>query len=54
LGGVVGVKAFRDPGNVARQGIVYARGDPIQVAEAAIVDPAGRELVIRDGAYVVF
>jgi hypothetical protein len=54
LGGVVGVKAFLDPGNVVHQDIVYAKGNPIQVAEAAAVGRAGRKLVIRDGAYLVF
>jgi len=54
LGGTVGVKAFLAPGNVVHQDIVYARGNAIQVAEAAVVGPAGRKLVIRDGAYVVF
>ena len=54
LGGTVGVKAFLAPGNVVHQDIVYARGNAIQVAEATVVGPAGRRLVIRDGAYVVF
>jgi leucyl aminopeptidase (aminopeptidase T) len=54
LGGTVGVKAFLAPGNVVHQDIVYAKGNPIQVAEAAVVGPSGRKLVIRDGAYVVF
>ena len=54
LGGTVGVKAFRAPGNVVHQDIVYAEGNPIQVAEATVVGPAGRTTVIRDAAYVVF
>ena len=54
LGGVTGVKAFLDPGNVVHQDIVYAKGNPIQVAEATVVGPMGPKLVIRDGAYVVF
>lgn len=54
LGGVVGVKAFLDPANVVHQDIVYAKGNPIQVAEATMLGPSGRKLVIRDGAYVVF
>lgn len=54
LGGTVGVKAFLKPENVVHQDIVYAKGNPIQVAEAVVVGPAGRQLVIRDGAYVVF
>ncbi len=54
LGGVTGVKQFLEPGNVVHQDIVYAKGNPIQVAEAVVVGPAGRKAVIRDGAYVVF
>ncbi len=54
LGGSVGVGAFRQPGNVVHQDIVYAKGSPIQVASAVVVGPAGRREVIRDGAYVVF
>jgi leucyl aminopeptidase (aminopeptidase T) len=54
LGGTVGVKAFLDPRNVVHQDIVYAKGNPIQVAEAAVTGPAGRKPVIRDGSYVVF
>lgn len=54
LGGVVGVKAFLDPANVVHQDIVYAKGNPIQVAEAVVVGPVGRKLVIRDGVYLVF
>ena len=54
LGGTVGVQAFLKPENVVHQDIVYARGNPILIAEATVVGPAGRTLVIRDGAYVVF
>ena len=54
LGGTVGVKAFLKPENVVHQDIVYAKGNPIQIAEATVVGPAGRKLVIRDGEYVVF
>jgi hypothetical protein len=54
LGGVTGVKAFLKPENVVHQDIVYAKGNPIQIAEATVVGPAGRKVVIRDGAYVVF
>lgn len=54
LGGTVGVKAFARPENVVHQDVVYAQGNPIQIAEATVVGPAGRRTVIRDGAYVVF
>jgi hypothetical protein len=54
LGGTVGVKAFLAPGNVVHQDIVYAKGNAIQVAEATVVGPRGRRLVIREGAYLVF
>jgi hypothetical protein len=54
LGGTLGVKAFARPENVVHQDIVYAKGNPIQVAEAAVQGPGGRKVVIRDGAYLVF
>jgi len=54
LGGTIGVKDFRSPGNVVHQDIVYAQGSPIQVARAVVVGPAGAREVIRDGAYVLF
>lgn len=54
LGGTVGVKAFARPENVVHHDVVYAKGNPIQVAEATVVGPSGRKDVIRGGAYVVF
>lgn len=54
LGGTIGVQAFKKPENVVHQDIVYAQGNPIQVTEAMIVSPRGKQRVIRDGAYVVF
>jgi len=54
LGGTVGVKAFAKPENVVHHDVVYAKGNPIQVAEAVVVGPGGRREVIRDGEYVVF
>jgi hypothetical protein len=54
LGGTVGVAAFASPQTVVHQDIVYAKGNPIQVAEATVVSASGRTTVIRDGAYVVF
>jgi len=54
LGGTVGVQSFRKPENVVHQDIVYAKGNPIQVAEASVVSIAGRKPVIRDGSYLVF
>lgn len=54
LGGTVGVHSFRKPENVVHQDIVYAKGNPIQVAEAVVASATGRRFVIREGAYVVF
>ena len=54
LGGTVGVEAFISPEMVVHQDIVYAKGNPIQVAEATLVGDDGRTRVIRNGAYVVF
>jgi leucyl aminopeptidase (aminopeptidase T) len=54
LGGTVGPHSFRKPENVVHQDIVYARGNPIQVAEAVVVSATGRRFVIREGTYVVF
>ena len=43
------------PETVVHQDIVYAKGNPIQVAEAVSVRPDGsRTRIIRNGAYVVF
>ncbi len=54
LGGTVGVEAFLRPENVVHQDVVYARGNPIGVALATVISPAGRREVIRDGEYLVF
>ncbi len=55
LGGTVGVRSFIQPETVVHQDIVYAKGSPIQVAEAAAVRPDGsRARIIRNGSYVVF
>ncbi len=55
LGGSVGVKAFIQPETVVHQDIVYAKGNPIQVAEATAVRPEGsRTRIIRNGDYAVF
>jgi hypothetical protein len=54
LGGTVGPSAFVGPHTVVHQDIVYARGNPIVVAEAALTRPEGRVVVLRDGSYVVF
>lgn len=55
LGGVVGVSAFRSPATVVHQDIVYARGNPITVAQADLIGPDGtRRTVIRDGTYVLW
>ncbi len=54
LGGTVGVSAFLRPDTVVHQDIVYAKGNPIQVAEAALFGPRGPVTIIRNGAYAVF
>ncbi len=54
LGGTVGVKAFARPETVIHQDIVYAKGNPVQVAEAKVIRPDSSTAVIRDGSYVVF
>jgi hypothetical protein len=55
LGGKVGLAAFRSPANVVHQDIVYAKGSPIAVASAELVQASGRRIaVIRDGAYVLW
>ena len=55
LGGAIGVKAFIQPETVVHQDIVYAKGNPIQVAEAVAVRTDGiRTRIIRNGAYVLF
>jgi leucyl aminopeptidase (aminopeptidase T) len=55
LGGTIGVAKFIQPDTVVHQDIVYAKGNPIQVAEATSVRPdGGRTRIIRNGVYVVF
>jgi leucyl aminopeptidase (aminopeptidase T) len=54
LGGTVAPSAFAGPHTVVHQDIVYARGNPIQIAEAVLTRPEGRVVVLRDGNYVVF
>jgi leucyl aminopeptidase (aminopeptidase T) len=54
LGGTVGVAAFLRPENVVHQDTVYARGNPIQVTEAAVIGPPGPITIIRNGSYIVF
>ncbi len=54
LGGTVGVQSFRKADNVVHQDIVYAKGNPIQVAEAAAISAGRRRPVIRGGVYIVF
>ncbi len=43
LGGVVSVASFREPGNVIHQDIVYARGNPVQVTQAELLQGLGRK-----------
>lgn len=55
LGGVHGVAAFRNPGTVVHQDIVYAQGNPIGVARADLVTAEGRRTtVIRDARYALW
>ncbi len=54
LGGAIGVRSFIKPENVVHQDIVYAKGNPIQVAEAVAVYAAGQKRIIADGMYLVF
>lgn len=54
LGGTVGPAKFVSPETVLHQDIVYATGNPIQVARAVVVKEGTRTTVMRNGAYVVF
>ncbi len=55
LGGKIGLTDFRSPENVVHQDIVYAKGSPIAVESAELVEPSGRRIaVIRDGAYALW
>ncbi|HTY61256.1 MAG TPA: hypothetical protein VMG30_03260 [Acidobacteriota bacterium] len=54
LGGSVGVAAFLRPDTVVHQDTVYAKGNPIQVAEATVIGPRGEVTIIHNGTYVVF
>lgn len=54
LGGTVGPDAFVSRETVVHQDIVYAPGNPIQVAEAVVVAGGRGTTVLRDGAYVIF
>ena len=54
LGGTFGTAAFVSPATVVHQDIVYAKGNPIQVAEAVVVGDEERVRVIRNGSYIVF
>ncbi|MBP1634587.1 MAG: leucyl aminopeptidase [Acidobacteria bacterium] len=54
LGGIVGPEAFAGPDTVVHYDIVYAPGNPIQVAEAVVVKQGKSTVVLRDGAYLVF
>ena len=54
LGGTVAPSAFAGPHTVVHQDIVYARGNPILIAEAALARSEGTVVVLRDGSYVVF
>ena len=55
LGGTVGISKFIHRETVVHQDVVYAKGNPIQVAEAIAIRPDGTKTrIIRNGDYVVF
>ena len=55
LGGVIGVADFKSPATVVHLDIVYAKGNPIGVARADLIEANGRRTtVIRDGAYILW
>jgi leucyl aminopeptidase (aminopeptidase T) len=54
LGGTVGVDAFSRRDHVVHQDIVYARGNPVQVAEAVVQRGKVATTIIRGGDYIVF
>jgi len=54
LGGKTGPGDFLHPSNVLHQDVVYAKGNPIQIADATAVHQEGKTRIIRNGAYVVF
>jgi hypothetical protein len=55
LGGTVGVSKFIQKETVVHQDVVYAKGNPIQVAEATVLRPDGSKTrIIRNGEYAVF
>jgi hypothetical protein len=54
LGGTVGPSAFMSAETIVHQDVVYAKGNPVQIAEAVVLRPEGRTRVIRNGDYVVF
>ncbi|NWG14625.1 MAG: hypothetical protein HXY20_13945 [Acidobacteria bacterium] len=55
LGGVHGVARFKNPVTVVHQDVVYAPGNPIEVASAVLVASDGKRTpIIRHGAYVLW
>jgi hypothetical protein len=55
LGGTVGISKFIHRETVVHQDVVYAKGNPIQVAEATAIRPDGdKTRIIRNGDYAVF
>jgi leucyl aminopeptidase (aminopeptidase T) len=55
LGGVFGLDRFKSEETVVHLDIVYARGNPITIAVADLVDPDGkRTTVIRGGEYTLW
>lgn len=54
LGGVVGVAAFGSPAAVVHQDIVYAAGNPIQVARAVVIRDSVATPVMENGRYLLW
>lgn len=55
LGGVWGPEKFLSKETQIHEDFVYAKGNPIQVISATLINPDGSAIeVIRDGEYVIF
>ena len=54
LGGTVGVAAFRSMDTVLHQDVVYAKGNPVSIGEAAVLRNGERTIVMKDGVYRIF
>jgi len=53
LGGITGPAAFEDPRHVWHHDFVYARSNPIYIAELTLIDGRGAvDPLVLDGHYV--